>query len=98
MVNRSNPLRTVFLAGIIVFRACWAAGQTPPLRDPSFGQKPLAPLSSTDPVVRDGLFSIDLVVTDPAGNPVSSLAPWDFTLIDNANRQRFAPCTTLWHR
>ncbi len=33
--------------------------------------------------MRDGLFSIDLVVTDPAGNPVSSLAPWDFTLIDN---------------
>jgi VWFA-related protein len=33
--------------------------------------------------VREGLFSIDLVVTDSAGNPVSDLRPWDFTLLDN---------------
>jgi VWFA-related protein len=43
----------------------------------------LAPLSATDPVVREGLFSIDLVVADSAGKPVSDLAPWDFTLLDN---------------
>jgi VWFA-related protein len=33
--------------------------------------------------VRDGLFSIDLVVADSAGNPVLDLPPWDFTLLDN---------------
>ena len=81
MVNRS--LRTTFLAGMIVLGACWVGGQTPPLRDPSVAQKPLAPLSATNPVVRDGLFSIDVVVTDATGNPVSDLAPWDFTLLDN---------------
>jgi VWFA-related protein len=43
----------------------------------------LAPLSAAGPVVREGLFSIDLVVADSAGNPVSDLAPWDFTLLDN---------------
>ncbi|MGA9241268.1 MAG: VWA domain-containing protein [Silvibacterium sp.] len=43
----------------------------------------MAPLSATDPVVRDGLFSIDVVVTDAAGNPVADLAPRDFTLLDN---------------
>jgi VWFA-related protein len=43
----------------------------------------LAPLSATDPVVRDGLFSIDVVVTDAGGKAVSDLAPWDFTLLDN---------------
>jgi VWFA-related protein len=33
--------------------------------------------------VRDGLFSIDLVVTDSAGKPVSHIPPWDFILLDN---------------
>ena len=49
----------------------------------SVAQQPLAPLSATNPVVREGLFSIDVVVTDAAGNPVSDLAPLDFTLLDN---------------
>jgi VWFA-related protein len=83
VVNRLNPQRTAFLAGMIVLGTCGAGGQTPPLRDPSVAQKPLAPLSATDPVVRDGLFSIDLVVADSAGNPVSDLPPWDFTLLDD---------------
>ncbi len=54
-----------------------------PLRDPEIAQKPLAPLGATDPVVREGLFGIDLVVADSAGNLVSDIAPWDFTLLDN---------------
>jgi VWFA-related protein len=33
--------------------------------------------------VRDGLFSIDVAVTDAAGKAVSNLEPWDFTLLDN---------------
>ena len=44
---------------------------------------PLAPLSATDPVVRAGLFTIDVVVRDEAGKPVSSLTPSDLTLLDN---------------
>jgi VWFA-related protein len=40
-------------------------------------------LSETDPVVHKGLFTIDIAVTDAAGNPVSDLAPSDFTLLDN---------------
>ena len=83
VVNRLNPLRTAFLAGMIILGAYGAGGQTPPLRDPPLVQKPLAPLSATDPVVRDGLFSIDVVVAGAAGNPVSDLAPRDFTLLDN---------------
>jgi VWFA-related protein len=82
-VNRLNPQRTAFLASMIVLGTCGAGGQTPPLRDPSVAQKPLAPLSATDPVGRDGLFSIDLVVADSARNPVLDLPPWDFTLLDN---------------
>jgi hypothetical protein len=42
VVNRSNPQRTAFLAGMIVFGTCGAGGQTSPLRDPSVAQKPLA--------------------------------------------------------
>ena len=76
MVNRSRG--TTFLAGMIVFGACWARAQTPPLRDQSVAQKPLAPLSATSPLVRDGLFGIDVVVTDAAGNPVSDLSAMGF--------------------
>jgi VWFA-related protein len=83
VVKRLNPQRTSFIAGMIILGTCGAGGQTPPLRDPSVAQKPLAPLSATDPVVRDGLFSIDMVVADSAGNPVSHLPSWDFTLLDN---------------
>jgi len=53
------------------------------LLDPSVAQKPSASLSASGPVVREGLFTIDVVVTDAAGNPVSDLAAGDFTLLDN---------------
>ena len=68
---------------MIILETCWAVGQTPPLRDPSVAQKTSAPLSASDSVVREGLFSINVVVADPAGNPVSDLGPSDFTLLDN---------------
>ncbi len=68
---------------MIILGTCRGGGQTPPLQDHSAGQKSLPPLSSTDPVVRKGLFTIDALVTDAAGNPISDLAPWDFTLFDN---------------
>jgi hypothetical protein len=87
-VNRAIAARTALLAGFLVVCACWAGGQTPPLRDPSVAQKPLAPLGATDPVVRKGLFTIDVVVTDAAGNPVSDLAPWDFTTWPHATAMR----------
>jgi VWFA-related protein len=53
------------------------------LRNPSVAQKLSTPLSATDPVVREGLFTIDAVVTDAAGKPVSDLTPSNFTLLDN---------------
>ena len=46
------------------------------------------PLSASDPVVRDGLFTLDALVTETTGNPVSNLAPWDFTLLDAGQRTR----------
>jgi VWFA-related protein len=83
VVNRTIPPCKAFLSGLLVLFACPAGGQTPPSPDPSVAQKPLAPLSVTDPVVHKGLFTIDGVVTDAAGNPFSDLMPWDFTLLDN---------------
>ena len=82
-MNRLNPRRTAFLASLIILGTCGAGGQTVPLRDSSVAQRPLAPLSASDPMVRDGLFSIDVVVADSAGKAVSDLEPWDFTLLDN---------------
>ncbi len=88
MLNRLNPQRTAFIAGMIILGTCGAGGQTLPLRDHSVAQKPLAPLTATNPVVREGLFSIDVVVADSAGRLVSDLAPWDFTLLDNGQPSR----------
>ena len=79
MLNRLNPQRAAFIAGMVILGTCEAGGQTLPLRDPTVAQKPLMPLSATDPVVHKGLFTIDVVVTDAAGKPVSGLARWDFT-------------------
>jgi VWFA-related protein len=83
VVNRLNPQRTAFLASMIVLGTCGAGGQTPPLRVEPVAQKSFKLLSATDPIVRDGLLGIDLVVADSAGHPVSRLPPWDFTLLDN---------------
>ncbi len=91
MVNRSNPHRAAFFAGSIILAASVAPAQTLSLRDPAVSQKPLAPLSTTNPVVQEGLFTIDVVVADSAG-PVSDLAPSDFTLLD---RGRPAKIRTL---
>ena len=94
MVNRLNPQGAAYLAGLLVLCAVRAGGQTSPLRDPSAVQKTLGPLSASDPVARDGLFSIDVVVADSAGNPVSDLGPGDFTLLDNGQP---AKIRTLHH-
>jgi len=83
VVNRPVTPRAVLLAFLLAVCAFRTGGQTPPPQDSYASQKPLAPLSATDPVVRTGLFTIDVVVTDPSGNPFSDLAPLDFTLLDN---------------
>ena len=83
VVNRLNPRRSAFIAGIVILGACKAGGQTLPLPDASVAQKPLTPLSATDPVVHKGLFTIDVAVSNAAGKQVSDLAPQDFTLLDN---------------
>jgi hypothetical protein len=85
-MNRSNPQRTAFVAIMIVLGTCGTCGtcgQTSPLPDLSVAQKLLAPLSATDPVAREGLFTIDVDVTDTAGKSVSDLTASDFTLLDN---------------
>ncbi|UWZ83406.1 VWA domain-containing protein [Occallatibacter riparius] len=82
-MNRLNPQRTTFIAVIIFVATCAAAAQTPPLYDPTAAQKTPTPLGPSNPVVRDGLFSIDVVASDKAGKPVSTLSPLDFTLFDN---------------
>lgn len=53
----------------------------------------MAPLSATDPAVHKGLFTIDVVVSDAAGKPVSNLEPLDFTLLDNGQPTKIR----TWH-
>ena len=88
VVNRLNPQRTAFIIGMIILATSGAGGQTLPLRDLSVAQKPLAPLGASSSAEHKGLFTIDVVVTDAAGNPVSSLATPDFTLLDNGQPAR----------
>jgi VWFA-related protein len=83
MVNRLNSLIMALLLSVMIFWTCGAVGQTLSLQDPTVAQKAVAPVSATDAIVRDGLLSIDVVVTDSAGKAISDLAPWDFTLLDN---------------
>jgi len=85
VLNRSSPQRIAVLASIMVLGTCRVGGQTPPLLDSIGRQKSLAPLSATDPVVREGLFSIDAVVANSAGNPISDLGSSDFALLDNGH-------------
>ena len=68
---------------MVILGTCGAGGQTLPLRDQSAAHKPLAPLGASSSAEREGLFTIDVVVTDAGGKPVSDLAPRDFTLLDN---------------
>jgi VWFA-related protein len=88
VVNQLNAQRTAFIGGLVILGTCGTGGQTLPLRDASVAPKPLAALSATDSVVRNGLFTIDVAVTDAAGNPVSDIAPQDFTLLDNGQRAK----------
>jgi hypothetical protein len=62
------------------------------LRDPAVAPKPLAPLGGSSSAERKGLLTIDVIVTDAAGNSTSDLAPRDFTLLDNGQP---APIRTL---
>ncbi|HEY3704312.1 MAG TPA: VWA domain-containing protein [Terracidiphilus sp.] len=82
-----NPLRAAWIAGMMFLLACGAGGQTPPSPNPSAPQ-PSTPLSSADPVVHKGLFTIDAVVTDAAGKPILDLPPPDLTLLDNGQPAR----------
>ena len=88
VVNPSNLQRIALVACMIVFGTCGAGGQTPPLQDRSLAQKPSAPLGASRSAEHKGLFTIDVVVTDAAGNPVSDVAPEDFTLLDNGQPAR----------
>jgi VWFA-related protein len=51
-------------------------------------QEPLAPLGAEISAERKGLFTIDVVMTDATGDPVSDLALRDFTLLDNGQPAR----------
>jgi VWFA-related protein len=46
------------------------------------------PLGASGPAGRDGIFRMDVVVTDAAGNPVTDLKASDFTLLDNGQPTR----------
>ncbi|MFP5235275.1 MAG: VWA domain-containing protein [Acidobacteriota bacterium] len=81
-------LRSALLAGTIILGSSGALGQSATSRQPSAAQKPFVPVSSNDAVVHKGLFTLDVTVTDAAGKPVSDLAPWDFTLLDNGQPAR----------
>jgi VWFA-related protein len=85
VVKRPNRLCTAFLAGVILLGTHGAGGQTSGSPDVYVAQRALTPVSATDAVVHNGLFTVDVEVTDASGNPVSGLAPLDFTLLDKGH-------------
>ena len=91
VLKRPNTQYTAFLAGIVILGTCVAGARSLPAHELQFAQTPAAP--ATDPIVRDGLLSIAVVVTDAAGNPVTNLEPWDFTVLDNGHAMKIR----TWH-
>ena len=60
------------------------AGEIKPARpDPVLVPRPPAPKPATASAAREGRMSLDVVVNDAAGKPVTGLEPWDFKVLDN---------------
>jgi VWFA-related protein len=50
-------------------------------QNPQLQERP-APVTA-NPAVREGKISLDVVVNDAGGKPVTGLQPWDFAILDN---------------
>jgi VWFA-related protein len=83
VANCATAPSKAFLASIILLASCGACGQTPPLPNPGAAAKALAPLGTSSSAEHEGLFTIDSVVTNGAGDAASDLGPPDFILLDN---------------
>lgn len=90
MMNASIRLRRAFLAGVFVSSVGGLAGQIPAAKMESRapGLNGRGPLGSASSAHRDGIFRIDVVVTDDAGKSVTGLESKDFTLLDNGQPAR----------
>jgi len=82
-MERAITLCAALLAATFAFCPCRAGAQAAPWRDSSVARQPFATLGADDPVEHKGLFTIDVVPTDAAGNPISNLEPSAFTILDN---------------
>jgi len=89
-MNASIRLRRAFLAGVFVSSVGGLAGQIPAAKMESRapGLNGRGPLGSASSAHRDGIFRIDVVVTDDAGKSVTGLESKDFTLLDNGQPAR----------
>jgi VWFA-related protein len=75
-------MRTVFRLSVSFFLSLFALTQQG-IVTPAYGQAQPALPSSTTPPATDHRISLDVVVTDKAGNAVSGLTEQDFTLLDD---------------
>jgi len=92
-----SKLRTLYFAGLF-FLACGSGGRalalqtgppTPASQNSTPDRKPAwEPLGPATFVQRDGLFRIDVTVSDSSGNLVPGLEARDFTLFDNGHPTR----------
>ncbi len=86
MANVPGASGRLFLAGVCA-GAMWAGsilarGQSPNSKGVG---PPSGPISTA---TRDGIFRIDVVVSDAGGNPVTAIDPGDFRLLDNGQPTR----------
>jgi VWFA-related protein len=85
VANASSPLRNASFAIALLVFLLPAPAQTSSPPDETGTRDRLVRLSSGAP---EGLFRIDLGITDAAGNPVTDLAPGELTLLDNGQPSR----------
>jgi VWFA-related protein len=78
--------KRVALAGLLTALLC--AGMARPQQqeplNPSLKERsPETPTPKTPVIAPEGKMRLDVVVTDAAGQPVTGLEPWDFSILDN---------------
>jgi len=88
VLNAPTTRCRAFLAALFVFLpSLFIVPAVPAQEDRAPAATTRAPIGAGS-APRDGMFRIDVVVSDAAGNPVTGLQPGDFTLLDNGKSTR----------
>ena len=89
-MKASKPVRRVFAAELLVASLSCLTAQTSTASQENIALNGTGrpEIHAASPTTRDGIFRIDVAVTDAAGKPVRDLQATDFRLLDNGKPTR----------